>query len=293
MTRRVSRARDTTADRIRADFPEADGRQSNPPDMGQEGVISSVPDPVKPWKRTMTLPTTTLRTTRHRTTALRTMAIGAALGTALAAAVGTAAPAAPANGGSPQVRTRVLPASAAWSVPVEILESGAVVGNDADTGTLYGGNDIRLSGNTHPWVFSSRGRRDLGVAGRPSGTVVDVAETGVSVGWLTEVAGLGTRRLAARWDTAGAPSLLLPEITQDTAAQDVNLRGDALVDVAGADPDVGAPSSRTRWPTPGASTRAARRSTRRTTRAATWVPATGAPAYARRCRRVASGSRSA
>jgi hypothetical protein len=189
---------------------------------------------------TMTLPTTTLRTARHRTPALRTTAIGMALGTALlAAAVGTAAPAAPADGAAPPVETRVLPASAAWSVPVEILESGAVVGNDADAGTLYGGGDIQLSGNTHPWVFSSRGRQDLGVAGRPSGMVVDVAESGVSVGWLTEAAGIGTRRLAARWNGAGGPSLLLPEVTRDTAAQDVNLRGDALVDVAGADPEIG------------------------------------------------------
>lgn len=181
----------------------------------------------------------TLPTTRRRTTPLRTAAIGMALGTALVTVAGTAAPAVPANGAAPQVRTRVLPASAAWSVPVEILESGAVVGNDADAGTLYSGGDVRLSGNTRPWVSSSRGRRDLDVVGRPSGVLVDAAETGVSVGWLTEPAGFGIRRVAVRWDAAGTPSLLLPEITQDTAAQDVNLRGDALVDVTVADPDLG------------------------------------------------------
>ena len=173
----------------------------------------------------------------HRTTSC-TM-IGTAIGTALAVILATAALAAPATSASeaaPGVETRLLPASAAWSVPVEILETGAVVGNDAAAGTLYGQDDVSLEGNTRPWVWTGRGRRDLDLAGRPSGAVIDVAETGVAVGSVSQAADVGTRSLAVRWNAAGTPSLLLPEITGDTVAQDVNLRGDALADAYVPDP---------------------------------------------------------
>ena len=241
----------------------------------------------------------------HRTTSC------AMIGTALAVILATAAPAAPATSASeaaPRVETRLLPASAAWSVPVEILETGAVVGNDAAAGTLYGQDDVSLEGNTRPWVWTGRGRRDLDLAGRPSGAVIDVAETGVAVGSVTQAADVGTRTLAVRWNGAGAPSLLLPEITGDTVAQDVNLRGDALADATSPTPPApsastrsswsrrrvsGAPSRRTGSPTPRASTPAARCSTRRTQPAASWAPATGATAWPPRCPRPASVNRCA
>jgi hypothetical protein len=165
----------------------------------------------------------------HRTT----NSAGAAIGTALVVILATAAPASPAStagGVAPRVETRLLPATAAWSVPVEILESGAVVGNDAAAGTFYGDDEVSLDGDVRPWVWTGRARRDLDLAGRPTGTVIDVAETGVAVGSLSQLTDAGTRSLAVRWNAAGTPSVLLPDVAGDTAAQDVNLRGDALVD---------------------------------------------------------------
>jgi hypothetical protein len=155
-----------------------------------------------------------------------------ALAGAVAAAVlltvrdGPAA-ATPVRAAAPAMTWRVLPATAAWSVPVKILNNGTVVGNENEATEPTA--PAPLSGGS-AWEWS-RGRfRLLGARNAQASTAFDVSSNGIVAGSvLVPAPGGQIQDVAVRW-VAGHPVTVLPGDTANSWATAVNTRGDVLVD---------------------------------------------------------------
>jgi uncharacterized membrane protein len=133
----------------------------------------------------------------------------------------------PVRAAVPAMTWRVLPATAAWSVPLKILNNGTVVGNEnADNEPTA---PAPLSGGS-AWEWS-RGRfRLLGARNAQASTAFDVSSNGIVAGSvLVPAPGGHSQNVAVRW-VAGHAVAVLPGDTADSWATAVNTRGDVLVD---------------------------------------------------------------
>jgi len=116
---------------------------------------------------------------------------------------------------------RVLPSTAALSVPSFLLDEGIVVGTDATT---------EIYGQGRPWTWSpATGRRSLSLGGADWGMVSAApGPRGIVGTTYRSDPETGLISTAVRW-VGGRPAALLPDTTQTSAAQTANREGDAVV----------------------------------------------------------------
>jgi len=164
---------------------------------------------------TLTLPTGTMRIA-----AVVALAVG--LTPAAATAAATPAPAA-------AVTVRVLPATAPFSAPIDVLDSGVIVGNQGDGGGA-GDDDATVFAGSRPWVALAGVTVPLGRAGAPYAQANAAAEPGIVAGAAADVAApdVFTPRRALRWRGLRPETVPSPDVSASAAA--VNRAGDVLVD---------------------------------------------------------------
>jgi uncharacterized membrane protein len=142
----------------------------------------------------------------------------------------TAAAATPAPTAGPAVAVRVLPATAAFSAPVAVLDTGLVVGNQGPQGSA-GDDGATVHGDgARPWVSLAGVTVPLGTGGAPYARATAAAGPAHVVGSVADVANpdLFTPMRAVRW--RGARPVPVPSLDPVSAeAQAVNRAGDVLV----------------------------------------------------------------